>query len=139
MSDSNIGAQKGKSCINHIWIINGINQEVNSSKRHAQLVMQSFDYSQMFDSMSLKTTISDLYDYGLQDDLLVLLNEVNKNVSVSVSTCYGATERVLIPSLVAQGDMFSPPRNCSSGRLHYQEAGEGGQVQSGGGGPWTSI
>ena len=53
-SDSNIGARKSKSWRNHIWIINGINHEVNSSKRHAQLVIQSFDFSQMFDSMSLK-------------------------------------------------------------------------------------
>ena len=69
---------------------------------------QSFDYTQMFDSMSLNTTISDLYDYGVKNDLLVLLNEVNKNVTISVNTCYGVTEPILIPSLVAQGDMFSP-------------------------------
>ena len=31
MSESNIGARKGKGCRNHIWIINGINHEVNSS------------------------------------------------------------------------------------------------------------
>ena len=108
MSESNIGARKGKGCRNHIWIINGINHEVNSSKKYAQLVAQSFDYTQMFDSMSLNTTISDLYDYGVKDDLLVLLNKVNKNVTISVNTCYGVTEPILIPSLVAQGDMFSP-------------------------------
>ena len=108
MSDSNIGARKGKSCRNHIWIINGINHEVNSSKKHAQLVMQSYDYSQMFDSMSLSITISDLFDCGLQDDLLVLLNEVNKDITMSVSTCYGLTEPIVLPSLVAQGDLFAP-------------------------------
>ena len=57
--------------------------------------------------MSLNTTISDLYDYGLKDDLLVLLNEVNKIFTISMNTCYGVTEAILIPSLVAQGDMFS--------------------------------
>ena len=108
MSDSNIGARKGKSCRNHIWIINGINHEVNSSKKHTQLVMQSYDFSQMFDSMSLSITISDLYDCGLQDDLLVLLNEVNKNITMSVSTCYGFTEPIVLPCLVAQGDLFAP-------------------------------
>ena len=87
MSDSNIGARKNKSCRNHIWIINGINHEVNSSKKHVQLVMQSYDFSQMFDSMSLSITISDLYDCGLTDDLLVLLNEVNKDITMSVTTC----------------------------------------------------
>ena len=32
MSESNIGARKGKGCQNHIWVINGINHEHNSSK-----------------------------------------------------------------------------------------------------------
>ena len=65
MSESNIGARKGKGCRNHIWVINGINHEQNSSMKHAQLVIQSFDFTQMFDSMSLDITISDLYDNGL--------------------------------------------------------------------------
>ena len=60
MSDNNIGAQRNKSCRNHIWLINGINHEQNSSKKNAQLVMQSFDFTQMFDSMSLSITISDM-------------------------------------------------------------------------------
>ena len=46
----------------------------------------------MFDSMSLEITISDIYDCGVKDDLLVLLYEANKNVKMSVSTCYGLTE-----------------------------------------------
>ena len=51
MSDNNIGTRRNKSSRNHIWLINGINHEQNSSTKHAQLVMQSFDYTQMFDSM----------------------------------------------------------------------------------------
>ena len=70
--------------------------------------MQSYDYTQMFDSMSLSITISDLFDCGLTDDLLVLLNEVNKDIIMSVSTCYGLTEPTVLPSLVAQGDLFAP-------------------------------
>ena len=108
MSESNIGARKGKGCRNHIWIINGINQEVNSSKKHAQLVVQSYDYTQMYDSMSLNITMSDLFDYGVQDDLLILLDEVNRNMNISINTSYGLTEPVVIPALVAQGDLFSP-------------------------------
>ena len=110
MSESNIGAQKGKGCRNHIWIINGINHEVNSSKKHAQIVVQSYDYTQMYDSMSLSITMSDLYDYGVQDDLLVLLNEVNRNMKISINTSYGLTEPMVIPALVAQGDLFPPCR-----------------------------
>ena len=108
MSDSNIGARKNKSCRNHIWIINGINHEQNSSKKKSKLVFQSYDFTQMFDSMSLDIIISDIYDCGVKDDLLVLLYEANKNIHMSVSTCYGLTEAVKIPALVAQGDLFAP-------------------------------
>ena len=62
----------------------------------------------MFDSMSLDITISDLYDNGVKDDLLKLLYEVNINMKISVNTPYGLTEPIVIPSLVAQGDLFSP-------------------------------
>ena len=108
MSESNIGARKGKGCRNPIWVINGNNHEQNSSMKHAQLVVQSFDFTQMFDSMSLDITISDLYDGGVCDDLLVLLDAANRNIKMTVNTFYGPTEPMLIPSLVAQGDLFSP-------------------------------
>ena len=100
--------RKGKSCRNHIWIINGINHEQNSSKKHAQLVLQSYDYTQMYDSMCLDTTISDLYDCGVKDDLLVLLYELNRNVTISVNTCYGLTENFSVTELIAQGDLIAP-------------------------------
>ena len=108
VSDTNISARKKKSSRNHIWLINGINHEQNSSKKKAKLVIQSYDYTQMFDSMILSITISDIYDCGLQDDLLVLLYEANRNMKMSVSTCYGVTEPVVIPALVAQGDLHAP-------------------------------
>ena len=62
----------------------------------------------MNDSMSLSITMSDLYDSGVQDDLIVLLNEVNKNIKISINTSYGLTEPVVIPALVAHGDLFAP-------------------------------
>ena len=136
MSESNIGARKGKGCRNHIWVINGINHEVNSSKKHAQIVVQCYDYSQMYDSMSLSITMSDLYDYGVQDDLLVLLNEVNRNMKISINTSYGLTEPMVIPALVAQGDLFSPlqaavqvdsmTRRLEEQDMAREEAGESG-------------
>ena len=108
MTDSNIGARRKKGCRNHIWIINNINYEHSRSVKLAQLVLQSWDFSQMFDSMVLDTTISDLYDHGADDDLLVLLDQLNRDISMSVNTFYGSTEKVLIPRLVAQGDLMAP-------------------------------
>ena len=62
----------------------------------------------MFDFMCRDTIISDLYDHGVNDDLLVLLNEPNKNIKISINTFYGSTEKVTIPKLVAQGDLMAP-------------------------------
>ena len=108
MTDRNIGARKNESCRNHIWMINHINYEHSQSVKLAQLVLQSWDFSQMFDSMCLDTTISDFYDHGADDDLLFLLNELNRNIVISVNTVYGSTEKVTIPKLVAQCDLMAP-------------------------------
>ena len=108
MTDSNIGVRKKKSCCNHIWIINCINYEHSQSVKLAQLVLQSWDFTKMFDSMCLDTAVSDKYDHGADDDLLCLLDELNRNITISVNTFYGSTATVIIPKLVAQGDLMAP-------------------------------
>ena len=62
MTDSNIGARRGMSCRNHIWMINNINHEHSKSNKLAHLVMQSWDYKHMFDSMSSDIAISDFFE-----------------------------------------------------------------------------
>ena len=99
MTDSNIGARKNKSCRNHIWIVNGINHLHNGKKKHVQLVDQSYDFKQMFDSMNLDKTLSDLYDRGLNDDTLILLNEAHTNITMSVNTAFGKNKPVLLEKL----------------------------------------
>ena len=79
--------------------------------RHVQLVEKSFDYKQMFDSMSLDTTITDMYDRGLNDDTLVLLKEANTNISMSVNTSFGKTKSVKLDKIVAQGTLMAPLEN----------------------------
>ena len=108
MSDSNIGARKEKSCRNHIWILNGINHEHHTSQKKADLRFNFYDYSQMFDSMVLSETLSDMHSVGMVDDSLVLLEALNTNVAMSVNTPYGATETIVLPAVVAQGDLMSP-------------------------------
>ena len=78
MSDSNVGGRKKMSSINHIFVINGIIHETLSSKHNTPVTLQIYDYTQMFDSMSLEESISDLYDSGIKDDTLSLLYNANK-------------------------------------------------------------
>ena len=41
MSDSKIGARKGKICRSHIWILNGINHDHNSTEKKHDLRLQA--------------------------------------------------------------------------------------------------
>ena len=72
MSDSNVGGRKGKSIRNHIFVINGIINEVLKDKSRS-IDIQIMDYRQCFDSMWLKECINDLYNAGVTDDSLALI------------------------------------------------------------------
>ena len=89
MSDSNVGGRKHKSCINHIFVLNGIIHDVLSSKKNIPVTIQIYDYKQMFDSMDLQEAVSDLYDSGMKDNTLSLLYDANRNIRVKVKTPYG--------------------------------------------------
>ena len=108
MSYSNIGGRKDKSCINPIWVVNGIIHEQLSSINNPPIVIQQYDYSQMFDGMELKESLSDLYNSGVQDDTLHLIYEANKNVAVRVKTSYGLTEELHLEEVVLQGEVWGP-------------------------------
>ena len=107
MSDSNVGARKGMNIRNHIFIINGIINNVLQDKSKA-VDVQILDYKQCFDSMWLEDTLNDLCDAGIQDDTLAVLYEANKNVKVAVKTPHGLTERKNVKEIILQGDVFGP-------------------------------
>ena len=44
MSDSQVGGRKGKNVRNHIWIINGIIQDILSKKTKIPIDLEIFDY-----------------------------------------------------------------------------------------------
>ena len=107
-SDSNIGARKGKSCRNHIWILNGIIHEHHTSKKKVDLRINFYDFEQMFDSMVLSETLSDMHRAGMVDDSLHLIEALNTNVAKSVNNPYGQTETTVLSAVVAQGDLMAP-------------------------------
>ena len=108
MSDINVGSRKNKSCLNHIFIINGIIHETLSSKNNKPVTLQIYDYTQMFDSMSLEEAVSDLFDSGITDNTLSLLYEANKNIKVKVKTPYGLSAETTFEKIVLQGDTWGP-------------------------------
>ena len=106
MSDCQMGARKQKSCKNNIFKINGINHEVMKSKKMKPVMLQIYDYAQMFDSIDLIEALSDIYNAGVNDDSLSLLHQANAEVQMAVKTPIGLTERQTIRGIVLQGDTF---------------------------------
>ena len=108
MSDRNVGGKKGKSSINHIFFVNGVNHDTLSSKKNKSVTLKFFDFKQMFDSMDLKETISDLYNSGIKDDTLVLLYKANRHVKFWVKTPNGLSVENTLEKTVLQGDTWRP-------------------------------
>ena len=130
MSDSQMGGRKGKGCRNNIFIINGIIHDVLRSRKNNPVLLQIYDYSQMFDSINLKQAISDIYEAGLKNDKLSLIFEANKEIFMSVNTPSGLTDRQILENIVLQGDTWgsllasvlvdSIGQECSTSGYGYQ-------------------
>ena len=106
MSDSQMGGRKGKGCRNNIFIINGIIHDVLRSKKKKAVLLQIYDYAQMFDSINLKQAISDVYETGLKDDNLSLVYKANREIFMAVNTPDGLSERQTLKNIVLQGDTW---------------------------------
>ena len=102
MSDCQMGGRKKKGCRYNIFILNGIIHEVLRSTKHKPVLLQVYDYSQMFDSIDLKEAISDMFDVGVKDDHLSLLYEANSEIYMAVKTQNGLTHRQTLKDIVLQ-------------------------------------
>ena len=101
-----MGGRRNKGCKNNIFIINGIIHDVLKSKKKTPVVLQIYDYDQMFDSIDLEQALSDKYDSGVKDDTLELLYQANKEIHMSVKTLNGLTECQILRNIVLQGDTW---------------------------------
>ena len=77
------------------------------SKQSKHVLIQIYDYAQMFNAIQLELALLDIYDAGLNDDTFFTLNDANKEVYMSVKTPYGLTERQTVSSTVLQGDTWA--------------------------------
>ena len=93
MSDSNIGARKGKNIKNHLFIVYGI---INSVIEEGKCVdIQIYDIIKAFDALWLEDCMNDLCDSlpsEQQDDKVALIEEVNRRNLMTVNTSVGLTE-----------------------------------------------
>ena len=110
MSDSNIGARRGRNIKNHLFMIYGI---INSVVRGNEdcIDIQIYDIEKAFDGLWLEDCLNDVYDSVspiMRDDKLALLYESNKKNMVAIKTAVGMTDRINIPNIVQQGGTWGP-------------------------------
>ena len=98
-----MGGRKGKGCRNNIFVINGIISDVLKSKKMKPVMLQIYDYAQMFYSINLQIAISDIFQAGLKDNNLSLLYKANKEIFMAVNTPNGLTDRQTLENIVLQG------------------------------------
>ena len=108
MSDSQVGGRKKKNIRNHIWVINGIINDVLHTKKKTPIDIQIYDYKQCFDSLWLQECMNDIWDAGLKDNAFALLYNANSLVNIKVKTPVGKTEGGDITNVITQGDVFAP-------------------------------
>ena len=106
MSDCQMGGRKQKGWRNNIFIVNGIIHDVMSSVKKSPVLLQIYDYRQMFDAINLEEAISDVYDAGVRDDNLALIYRANEDINMAVNTPSGLSERQSIKNVVLQGDTW---------------------------------
>ena len=103
MTDIQVGGRKGKNIRDQLFVVNGIIQDVLSSKTKQPIDILISDFKTCFDGLSLGLTCSDL---PIRDDKLALLFDINRTNKVAVKTPLGLTDRVIMRELVLQGDSW---------------------------------
>ena len=98
LSDSNVGARKGRNIRDDIFIMKAI---TNS----APIDVQVFDVEKCFDALWLQECINDIFEAGLNNDKLPLLFLENQNAKVAVKTGQGISRRDDIKNIVMQGSV----------------------------------
>ena len=107
ISDSNVGGSRNKNIHNHVFIINGIINEVINGKAEA-IDIEIIDYRQCFDSMWLCESINDLYESRIQNENLAIIHAANSHNLVAVNTPVGLTTREAVEDIVMQGEVTGP-------------------------------
>ena len=132
MSCSNIGARKNRNIRDHLFVINGILNDVKNSKKNENIDIQIMDIRKCFDKMSYKETANDLFNAGVRNDHFNLMANSNKTCPVAIKTPWGSvTNRVELHEIEMQGTVPAPlkcsiqidtlGKECLEGLYSYKE------------------
>ena len=124
LTDSNVGARKGRNIRDNIFVLNAVTNSV--VKGNAEPIdIQLYDVEKFFDALWMKECINDIFDAGLDNDKLSLLFLENQNAKVAIKTAKGLSERINIKNIVMQGSvwgsLFCTTTMDKLGQLAYED------------------
>ena len=102
MSASNVGGRIKRSHRENLFVLYSIINSVNQ-KECPPIDCQLYDVEQCFNYLDLIECCNDLYEAGMKDDDLAQIYEGNTSNKIAVNTPCGQSERVSMPSIIAQG------------------------------------
>ena len=108
MSVSQVGGRKAMNVRNHIWVLNGVIQDVLNRKGADPIDVQIVDIKQCFDALWPEDCLSDLYAYGVQDHTINLLYYGSIDTNIAIRTPVGVTQRKKVKKTIMQGDIWAP-------------------------------
>ena len=108
MSSSNIGARKHRNIRDHLFVINGIINDVINNKEANDIDVQIYDVAKCFDKLEFTNTANDLFNAGVQNDKFVIIANSNEKCNVAVKTPWGAkTKRTILNKIELQGTVLA--------------------------------
>ena len=110
MSSSNIGARKNRNIRDHLFVINGVTNDIlnNKENKNKNIDIQIYDVSKCFDKLEYTSTATDLYNAGVKDDKFDVIANSNKNCQVAIRTPWGSTtERMNMKRIEMQGTVLA--------------------------------
>ena len=105
MSDSNVGARKGRNVRDNIFTLNAIINSVVNGKEQP-IDIQLFDIEKCFDSLWVEECVNDIFESGLKNDKLPLLYMENQNAEIAVKSQTGMSMRKSIKNIIMQGTVW---------------------------------
>ena len=105
LSDSNVGARKGRNVRDNILVLNAITNSIVNGNEDA-VDVQIFDIEKCFDKLWVEECVNYLFTSGFKNDKLPLLFKENQNALIAVKTSTGISKRISIRNIIMQGTVW---------------------------------
>ena len=124
---SQAGSRTNSSPADQTFLLRGCVDHAKYLNKPTYIVL--YDYSQCFDSLWLDECLLSLWKLGVQNEILSIIRDLNKQCNIVVKTPVGLTEEFSINNIVQQGSVCGGVLCSSSmGEVHEEIKVGGTQV-----------